>query len=82
MCCSAKYTKPSTAYLKLNNADLVPVLKWVLESRPMVDEQGQTFQCQVELAPFQKVPKQSRRQDPREGTYDRGSLPYCQLSLR
>lgn len=38
--------------------------------------------CQVEYAPFQKVPRQRVKRDPKEGTIERGELLYRHYSLQ
>lgn len=67
---SVRGSRPSVAYVQLTAADAISVLKWTVERQPLIDERGNSYLCTVELAPYQKIPKPLKREDPRCGTYE------------
>eukprot|EP01026_Neomeris_dumetosa_P043641 TRINITY_DN3664_c0_g1_i2.p2 TRINITY_DN3664_c0_g1~~TRINITY_DN3664_c0_g1_i2.p2 ORF type:complete len:351 (-),score=76.72 TRINITY_DN3664_c0_g1_i2:467-1519(-) len=63
----------SRAYLNFDSTLAVQIFAKSFNNHKFVDTQGTQFFCSVELAPFQKIPKEKKKKkkDPREGTIDK-----------
>ncbi len=70
-----KTTRSSTAYLNFKSPADVLAFKSAFDGAPFSDERGGQHPAAVEYAPFQRVPKQRVKRDPREGTIENGA-PY------
>lgn len=68
---SAKEVLHSRAYLRLKDCAEVPRFQQAWDGHAFVNERGTQFRCQVEYAPYQKVPRQRVKRDPKEGTLAR-----------
>jgi Smg-4/UPF3 family len=75
--CREHKFRPAYAFVKLRSAHLVPVFKAVMEGTPWPGNDGESYRCEVALALFQKVPRASKKADPKAGTYESGECFRC-----
>ncbi|CAI5534586.1 unnamed protein product [Closterium sp. Naga37s-1] len=78
---SAKKTALSRAYINFFSPDDVLAFSSDFHGHTFVNEKGQQFQATVEYAPWQKVPREAQRKDPRQGTIDKAALELGEESL-
>lgn len=67
-----KRFRHSRAYLNFQQPQQVLLFKQQFDSRLFSGEKSAQYRCQVEYAPYQRVPKAKARHDPREGTIEQG----------
>lgn len=70
--CSLKRIKHSRAYLNFLDAAEVLKFKSQFAGHAFVNKKGAQYRCLVEYAPYQKIPREKAKEDPREGTYENG----------
>ncbi|CAI5465308.1 unnamed protein product [Closterium sp. Yama58-4] len=68
---SAKKAALSRAYINFFTPDDVLAFSSDFHGHTFVNEKGQQFQATVEYAPWQKVPREAQRKDPRQGTIEK-----------
>jgi Smg-4/UPF3 family len=71
--CRGNKIRTAYAFVKLRGVNLIPVFKAIMESTPWCGSDGATYRCEVALAIFQKVPRPTKKPDPRAGTYETGA---------
>jgi regulator of nonsense transcripts 3 len=76
-CNSAKRLVHSRCYVNFADPGAIPAFKRAVEAHAFVTERGAQYRGCVEYAPFQKVPEQRVKRDPREGTLDAGARTLC-----
>lgn len=64
----------STAFIKLRNPGLAPILKQLLQNSPFIGDHGVPYHCEMEVAFYQRVPKERTKEDPSVATYEQGVL--------
>ncbi|DBA87338.1 TPA: hypothetical protein ACH3X1_004392 [Trebouxia sp. C0004] len=67
---SLKRVKHSRAYLNFLDAAEVLRFRAQFGGHAFVNKKGAQYKCTVEYAPYQKVPREKAKEDPREGTYE------------
>ena len=72
--CSLKRVKHSRAYLNFVDGSEVLRFRAQFSGHAFVNKKGAQFKCIVEYAPYQKVRREKAKEDPREGTYEKGEL--------
>ena len=70
--CSLKRIKHSRAYLHFLDASEVPKFRSQFAGHAFVNKKGAQYSCCVEYAPYQRIPREKAKEDPREGTYENG----------
>ncbi len=76
--CSLKRIKHSRAYLNFLDASEVLRFKAQFAGHAFVNKKGAQYRCLVEYAPYQRIPREKAKEDPREGTYENGqSVAYA-----
>lgn len=70
--CSSKRTVHSRAYINFQYPEDVIDFKVKFDRHLFVSSKGSQYQCEVEYAPFQRVPLAQEKIDPREGTLAEG----------
>jgi regulator of nonsense transcripts 3 len=69
---STKKLTYSRAYIAFKEPLGVIEFKEKFDGHAFVNDRGMVFKCNVEFAPWQKVPPQRVKRDPRENTLDQG----------
>eukprot|EP00892_Ulva_mutabilis_P006198 jgi/Ulvmu1/3950/UM018_0173.1 len=64
----------STAFIKLKHSELAPVLKQILQNSPFIGDHGVPYHCEMEVAVYQRIPKDRAKEDPYVATYEQD--PY------
>ncbi|KAL3153031.1 hypothetical protein ABBQ38_012055 [Trebouxia sp. C0009 RCD-2024] len=67
---SLKRIKHSRAYLNFLDASEVFRFKSQFAGHAFVNKKGAQYRCLVEYAPYQRIPREKAKEDPREGTYE------------
>ncbi|KAL3140973.1 hypothetical protein ABBQ32_005495 [Trebouxia sp. C0010 RCD-2024] len=67
---SLKRIKHSRAYLNFLDASEVLRFKSQFAGHAFVNKKGAQYRCLVEYAPYQRIPREKAKEDPREGTYE------------
>ena len=81
MYCSLKRIKHSRVYLNFKDSAEVFKFRAQFGGHAFVNKKGAQYKCTVEYAPYQKIPREKAKEDPREGTYEKGDLtPFCKPS--
>lgn len=80
--CSPRKVVHSRCYVNLADPAAVAAFKGAVEASVFVTDRGAQYRGSVEYAPFQRVPEQRVKRDPREGTLETGAprLLHCKLS--
>ena len=73
--------KHSRAYLNFLDAAEVLRFRAQFGGHAFVNKKGAQYKCTVEYAPYQKVPRDKAKEDPREGTYENGQPAICAMSI-
>lgn len=79
LACSLKRIKHSRAYLNFLEASEVLKFRSQFAGHAFVNKKGAQYRCVVEYAPYQRIPREKAKQDPREGTYENGKCTCCIL---
>ncbi len=74
--CSVKRFRHARAYLNFQQPQQVLPFKQQFDSKIFAGEKNAQYRCQVEYAPYQRVPKTKVRHDPKEGTIEQGERQY------
>lgn len=75
-----KHTINSRAYISFQYPEDVFDFKVKFDRHLFVSSKGTSYQCEVEYAPFQKVPLVLEKKDPRDGTLAEGGA-ICSPSV-
>ena len=75
--CSLKRIKHSRAYLNFLEASEVLRFRSQFAGHAFVNKKGAQYRCVVEYAPYQRIPREKAKEDPREGTYENGQSLLC-----
>jgi regulator of nonsense transcripts 3 len=70
--CSVKKTVSSRCYVCLVDPADIPAFKAAVEKQLFVTDRGTQYRGSVEFAPFQGVPAEKVKRDPREGSLHKG----------
>lgn len=74
--CSLKRIKHSRAYLNFLDASEVLKFRSQFAGHAFVNKKGAQYRCNVEYAPYQRIPREKAKEDPREGTYENGQSGF------
>ena len=70
----------STAFVKLKHPELAPVLKQVLQNSPFIGDHGVPYHCEMEVAIYQRTPKERAKEDPYVATYEQGVFTCVRMN--
>lgn len=70
----------SRAYAKFKSLDALVLFSKALNGKAVKDNAGNESVIQIEFAPYDKIPKNAGRLDPRQGTIDNG-MYLCALGI-